>query len=564
MILRYRLFYYYLTVLLTIGLGGIDTISAVSQPAHRIAAIEVIVPHSFTVLSRGVVLTFGFFLLIVAYGLWQRSRQAWRAAIVLATLSLIGHLIKGPDVDEAIYSSLTITALWLTRAYYTKPTDVPTLRRAIATVVVSFVTLFLYGMVGFFFLRERHFGISFNLEGSIVHVYRLIFFFGDPSLTPLTLFSKVFLVTIYLAALFTWCFGAYLLLQPALERLYRQPLEHGLALELVRRYGSDHTDYFKLYWDKRYFFTKEQDGFLAYKLAEPNALVLADPVAADAAAKQEVVRQFLAHARHLGWRVAFQNVPESSVGLYQEVGWQKLKIGEEAMVDLAALDLERPEYKQFRTALRRVAKDGHVIRRYDPPLAGELLIRLRRCSDEWLSLPNRVERIFSQGCFDSKELRNCPVATLEDEKGRVLAFISLVEGYGDKTLALDLLRREKGIPNGAIDALLMQTMLDAKGRGLQWFSLGLAPLAGVGTGKQGATLPERTLHALYENYSGFSYRGLREFKDKFCPVWRPRYLVFERSIQLPSIGLAILQVSKLRLLPSARLGKAHAQRRAAA
>ncbi|RJX35122.1 MAG: hypothetical protein C4531_02655 [Desulfurivibrio sp.] len=32
-----------------------------------------------------------------------------------------------------------------------------------------------------------------------------------------------------------------------------------------------------------------------------------------------------------------------------------------------------------------------------------------------------------------------------------------------------------------------------------------------------------------------NFRGLRAYKDKFAPVWEPRYLVFPASLHLPVI-----------------------------
>ena len=63
--------------------------------------------------------------------------------------------------------------------------------------------------------------------------------------------------------------------------------------------------------------------------------------------------------------------------------------------------------------------------------------------------------------------------------------------------------------------------------GYRWFSLGLAPLAGVGD-RPGASLQERGVHQVYEHLTAvFSFKGLRSYKAKFEPVWEERFLVYQ-------------------------------------
>jgi len=167
-------------------------------------------------------------------------------------------------------------------------------------------------------------------------------------------------------------------------------------------------------------------------------------------------------------------------------------------------------------------------------------------SDEWLTLPSRTERVFAQGMFTELLVKNMSVVTVEDKQNRVEVFITLLPDYNTGHVGLDLLRRRKSIPNGAMEFLLIKTFEHLHQKGYHVFSLGLAPLSGIGEGDT-VDIPEKTLKMAYERFNSiFSYKGLRQFKAKFHPTWTPRYLVYKNTAQLPAIILASIQASSHR------------------
>jgi phosphatidylglycerol lysyltransferase len=77
------------------------------------------------------------------------------------------------------------------------------------------------------------------------------------------------------------------------------------------------------------------------------------------------------------------------------------------------------------------------------------------------------------------------------------------------------------------------------------FSLGLAPLAGVGD-RPGAPLEERALFQISERLNRFfSYKGLRSYKAKFQPHWENRFLVYQGGPPgLVATGLAFTRITE--------------------
>jgi len=78
-------------------------------------------------------------------------------------------------------------------------------------------------------------------------------------------------------------------------------------------------------------------------------------------------------------------------------------------------------------------------------------------------------------------------------------------------------------------------MLWGKSEGYRWFDLGMAPLSGF----------ERRAHAPRWHRVGalvfrhgehfYNFQGLRQYKDKFEPVWEPRYLACPGGLAFPLV-----------------------------
>ncbi len=87
-----------------------------------------------------------------------------------------------------------------------------------------------------------------------------------------------------------------------------------------------------------------------------------------------------------------------------------------------------------------------------------------------------------------------------------------------------------------MEALLVQVMLWGRDpHGYQRLSLGMAPLSGFAPSSL-APLWHRLGAFVYEHGEAlYGFQGLRAFKEKFHPRWRPRYLAYEGGLALPRI-----------------------------
>jgi phosphatidylglycerol lysyltransferase len=118
---------------------------------------------------------------------------------------------------------------------------------------------------------------------------------------------------------------------------------------------------------------------------------------------------------------------------------------------------------------------------------------------------------------------------------RVEAFANVWAGAQREELSLDLMRYLPQAPDGIMEYLFIRLMLWGKEQGYRWFNLGMAPLSG---------LENRALTPLWNRLGAFVFRygehfynfqGLRRYKEKFDPQWRPKYLASPGGLALPQI-----------------------------
>ena len=127
-----------------------------------------------------------------------------------------------------------------------------------------------------------------------------------------------------------------------------------------------------------------------------------------------------------------------------------------------------------------------------------------------------------------------PVAVIRRE-GRVLAFANVWASGERFELSVDLMRQGAAAPPTTMDALFTELMLWGRERGYAWFSLGMAPLSGFEHHRLAP--PWNRFGALLFRYGEhfYNFQGLREFKEKFDPVWEPRYLAAPGPLFVPIV-----------------------------
>ena len=86
------------------------------------------------------------------------------------------------------------------------------------------------------------------------------------------------------------------------------------------------------------------------------------------------------------------------------------------------------------------------------------------------------------------------------------------------------MRQRGDAPKTTMDFLFTQIILQLRAQGVARFNLGMVPLSGMASHRL-APRWQRLGRLLFNHGENFyNFQGLRSFKEKFDPVWEPRYL----------------------------------------
>ena len=489
----------------------------------RVSLLDAWLPLGLIEASHVTASLTGAALLVVAWGIRRRLDVAYHLTLALLALGALMSLLKGLDWEEALILCAVAGALLPARDAFYRRTRLmnepftPQWIVAVATVVGASIWL---GLLSF---RRNPFSSGLLLR------------FATHADAARFLRATAFVVAaLAIYALLRLLRGARPELAPVAD-----PGELGEVRAIVASAPSTVAN-LALLGDKRLLFAESRRAFIMYGVAGRSWVALGDPVG-PVAEHRELAWRFREEAdRHDAWAV-FYSISSASLPFCIDLGLSLIKLGETAIVPLEDFSLAGGSRKGLRRTLKEVEAEGG---RFEVHEAGEvprLLPELRRVSDEWLARKNTREKGFSIGYFDERYLASFPVAVVR-VGDRIVAFANLWASAGREELSVDLMRHAADAPRGSMEFLVVQLMLWGREHGYRRFDLGMAPLSGVERRELGPMWARAGAWLYRHGEHFYNFQGLRQYKEKFDPLWEPRYLASPGGLALPRVlaGVSIL------------------------
>jgi lysyl-tRNA synthetase class 2 len=490
----------------------------------------------------------GLFALVMAVMMNRHKRAAWIANMALSTLltlDLATAMVLHPQIRQhpfnwvsaAVYVLLGMLLLLGRREFRAKG-DPSNPRLALGALLGGGLVTLLAGvlLVG---ATNADAGATLGDRLHYVLLRVVTLSFGSPHALHIAVprwvdvsinVLSVGLLLLVLFAMFRTCRGKEFLGDADETRLRA----------LLERHGDrDSLGYFALRRDKSVIFSPSGKAAVTYRVLGGVSLASGDPIG-DVEAWPGAIERWLEQAREHAWVPAVTGASEEGGTVYARHGLDALELGDEAIVEVADFTLEGRAMRGVRQAHNKVRRAGYsvMLRRHGDINDAEMETLVRR-ADQWRD--GQTERGFSMALGrlgDSADDR-CMMLECRDGDGELRALLSFVP-WGEHGLSLDLMRRDRDSDNGLLEFMVIELLQGAEQLGIERVSLNFAVFRAVFErgSKLGAGPFLRAWRSVLVFFSRWwQIESLYRANAKYRPQWEPRYLLFERSRDLPRIAL---------------------------
>jgi len=452
-------------------------------------------------------LFFGILLLALSDEIRLRVREAYYLSIVFLSLGLSFNLIKNFNFKEAFILLSIIMILGLNKKYFYR----------------LFVPFNWSRMIKKIFIAQIILGFNFFLTPVV-----------DYELTQMIGIS-VLVQTSIIGLYYVW--GAYYSKKPP-WRNQTQASIFQIMDDFHNHHSGTALSHLIYTGDKNIYLTVDKSVLFAFKPLGDKLIVLGDPIG-DQNQIESALNEFRKFADIYGYTPIFYQIEEEQLKNYHEIGYTFFKLGEAARIDLETFTLDSSKMRGFRNTKNRFEREGWIFEMHQPPHNQALLEELKIISDEWLK--NRKEKGYSLGRFEENYLNKSPLGVLSKD-GKKYAFASLMPAYNNNIITLDLMRFLDESPNSTMEFLLLKMIEWTSEKNYKYFDLGMAPLSNVGKSDY-ASFAEKVASRIFasERFK-YNFKGLRQYKDKFRPIWVYKYIAYpvENKIEPIAINISMM------------------------
>jgi phosphatidylglycerol lysyltransferase len=502
---------------LVIFLGGIILLSSGATPAveHRLHILTHIIPLPFVELSHFLASIVGTILLFISWGIYKRFDSAYYISIYSLAAGTIFSLVKGFDYEEAIVLLIALIVLLPCHRFFYRKTSFLGDKFSPGWILAIISVLGCTYWLGMFSYKHTAYANELWWQ----------FSFGNNASRFLRATAGTSVVIIL--------FGIINLFKGARPSSVKsEPVDLSRTLTVIRNAPYTYA-HLALLGDKKFLWTDDSKGFIMYGVRKQSWISMGDPVGPPETF-MPLIWKFKELADSHAGRVVFYEVRREHLHMYIDIGLSLMKMGESARVKCSEFSLNGGSKKSLRYTLRKIEEDGWSFEIIPPEQVRTIIGDLRQISDSWLEHKSTREKGFSLGSFQETYVCQQHIAIVKKDS-TIAAFANMwVSGVMEEA-SVDMMRYKPDAPKGIMDYMFTKLILWSQEHNYTWFDLGMAPFSGLDNHPL-APMWSKLGAFLYSNGENFyNFQGLRQFKEKFDPVWEPRYLASPGGLSLPGV-----------------------------
>lgn len=506
----------FLTLRFFIFISGLLLLLLTAFPQVFFKIKEIYFLSSATMLhfSKTLVVIVGFLLIVMAKLLKHRSKSIYISTIIFLLIGSVLTIAKSFNYIATGYLLLIALFLIISKKEFFRKSFIISSEDLISTTFMLTVFWILYLVVGYINVPIKHLKLHDKIDLAL-HSYQNLVSIGTIGFV----LALLGLYSIYLL-------GNHFNKIPL---AYVDDYTDEISEFLKHNTGTSltHLIYLK---DKYVFFSKDKSGMIQYTIISNKLIVLGNPLG-DRDVLVNLITEFYDFADLYGYTPIFFEVNRDMLDILHDFGYEFMKLGEAAIVDLNQFTIAGQKMQKVRTCVNKINKANYTFE-VVTDITDELVSELKIISDEWLN--GKKEMGFSMGFFDSEYIKKSPIGIVKDENKKIKAFVTIMPTYGEnKIFCSDLMRYSRETPRGLMDYMFANLLLWGKDNGYEFFNFGVSPLSNVGFSKY-SFLSERLASQIYYHGNVFySFEGLKKFKAKYAHNWEPRLLAYKNRFSLP-------------------------------
>jgi lysyl-tRNA synthetase class 2 len=474
---------------------------------------------------------------------------------LLLLASVVLHVIKGLDVEEASVSAILLVGLVWYREEFEAKGDPRTRWRAVWVGAMLAATSFFLGYT-LIMIRARDIEPPRSISRISREVLAGLIGMDGPLAFRRAGTERVVHDTLLALGLLTVFTIVYLALRPPEPIPTLSEDDERRMRELLAKQGSrDSLGYFALRRDKNVVWSSTGKSAIAYRVVSGVMLASGDPIG-DPEAWPGAIHEFLTLAHDHAWVPAVMGCSESGGQAWVRfAGLDALELGDEAICEIEDFTLDGRAMRNVRQCVVHVEREGYTsqVRRVRDIPAQELA-EVANATDAWRGA--ETERGFSMalGRIGDPQDSDCVLVTAHE--GGVLRGFLHFAPWGKDGLSLDVMRRSREADRGLNEYLIVEAMRAAPSLGVKRISLNFAVFrSALERGERlGAGPILRAWRGVLLFVSRwFQIETLYRFNAKFRPVWEPRYVCYPSAGDIPRIAIAALEAEAFIVWPTSAI-----------
>jgi len=488
---------------------------ATPSDPERFRWLVQVAPRALIEISHFISSILGLLLVLLAFGLRRRLDAAWGATVVVLALASVLALFKGFNWGQTAALALICLVLIPLRPAFPRKSRLTRIEITPGWLFSAFALVIGAGVLGWW--QFKHADYSDTLWWKVM---------ADADATR-SLRASVGAAVALLGV------GAWRLLATAAT----PPIvgDHDPDFERVRAIiaaAEDPEPYanLALLGDKRFLFSTSGESFLMFGVRGRSWIALGAPVG-KREERMELLWRFRELADAHAARPALYGIGPDLLPDVVELGLSIQKTGESATVPLDQFSLSGRRREAVRRNWRKAGETSQF-EVYEPAQVPALMDELQGVSDIWLSHHAGGDKAFSMGGFEPRYVSEFPCAVVRNE-GAIVAFATIWTTADRSSFSMDLMRYSDEAPKNVMDYLFVELMQWGRDQGYAAFEFGMAPLAGL-EDRPLAPIMSRVGRLLFERGEElYNFRGVRRYKDKYDPLWQPRYIAAPHKWSIP-------------------------------